>query len=281
MKKIGIVGLGIMGSGMADNFLKNGYTVYVWNRHQEKSAQFTEKGAVACGSPKEVAENTDVVFEVTANDESSKKVWTSQDGILAGASENSVLIASATLSIKWVDELAGLCEDKGITFFDMPLTGGRVGAETGNLRMLVGGAETKLEVLKPMLEAIASKVFYFGPHGHGMRYKVLLNTLQAIHIAGFGEVMKIAEANGMDLDKVSTAFTDRPGGEVTAVASKTYHNQPDPITFSVDWMTKDLSYAKEFADSLDTPLLDEVLEKYRKAIDSGKGNTDWTNINEE
>jgi 3-hydroxyisobutyrate dehydrogenase-like beta-hydroxyacid dehydrogenase len=280
MKKIGVVGLGIMGSGMAENFLKNSYDLYVWNRHPEKAEKLVENGATLCKTPKEVAEKVEMVFEITANDETSKAVWTSDDGILAGASKDCVLIASATLSAKWTDQLAELCNSKGLTFFDMPLTGGRVGAETGNLKLLVGGNEAKLKELKPTLDAIADKVFYFGPNGHGTRYKLLLNMLQAIHIVGFGEAMKIAEASGMDVDKVGTAFMDRPGGEVTAAAKASYHHQPDPLTFSIEWITKDLGYAKQFADSLDTPLLDDVLAKYRAALGAGKAQTDWTNINE-
>lgn len=270
-----------MGSGMADNFIKNGYTVYVWNRNSEKTQRFAEKGAIACGSPKEVAEKADIVFEVTANDESSKEVWISEDSILFGASEDCVLVASSTLSAAWVDELARLCEQKGLTFFDMALTGGRIAAESGNLTLLCGGDETKLEDLKTTLEAIAGKVFYFGPAGHGMRYKLILNLLQAIHMVGFGEAIRIAETNGMDIDRVANALADRPGGAITEISKNSYHSQPDPITFSVEWITKDLTYAKQFADSLDTPLLDDVLEKYKQALDSGKGQTDWTNINED
>lgn len=281
MKKIGVVGLGIMGSGMAENFLKNGYELYVWNRHREKADKLVKSGAKLCKTPREVAEKTEMVFEVTANDETSKQIWTGDDGILSGASEDTVLVASSTLSAKWTDELAKLCVQKGFTFFDMPLTGGRIGAETGNLKLLVGGNEAILEELKPTLGAIAADVFYFGPNGHGMRYKLLLNMLQAIHIVGFGEAMKIAEASGMDIDKVSSAFTDRPGGEVTAVAKASYHNQPDPITFSIEWLTKDLDYTKKFAASLDTPLLDDVLTEYHTAMDAGKAQTDWTNINED
>jgi 3-hydroxyisobutyrate dehydrogenase-like beta-hydroxyacid dehydrogenase len=280
MKKIGVVGLGLMGSGMAKNFLKNGYELFVWNRHAEKAKKLVQKGAVLCKTPKEVAEKAEMVFEVTANDETSKHMWTANDGILAGASKDSILVASATLSAKWTDELTKLCGQKGLTFFDMPLTGGRVAAESGNLTMLVGGNEAKLKELESTLGAIAAKVFYIGPNGHGTRYKLLLNTLQAIHLVGFGEVIKIAEASGMDIGRVGAALVDRPGGAVTALAKDSYHHQPDPLTFSVEWITKDLDYAKQFADSLDAPLLDDVLAKYHAAIDAGKAQTDWTNVNE-
>src|SRR5665811_699569 len=103
MKKIGVVGLGIMGSGIAENFLKNGYELYAWNRHPEKVDKLVKNGANLCKTPKEVAQSAEMVFEVTANDESSKQIWTADDGILAGASKDIVLVASSTLSAGWTD----------------------------------------------------------------------------------------------------------------------------------------------------------------------------------
>jgi 3-hydroxyisobutyrate dehydrogenase-like beta-hydroxyacid dehydrogenase len=281
MKKIGVIGLGIMGHGMADNFLKNGYELYVWNRSPEKAKDLVKDGAVLCKSPKEVAEKADMVFDVTANDKSSKRTWTARDGILAGATKDSILISCATLSTAWFDELAKLCKQKDITFFDMPMTGSRIGAETGRLTLLVGGDKAKLEKLKPTLKAISEKVVYFGPTGQGLRYKLLLNMLQAIHIIGYAEVLKIAQASGMDIDKVADALAIRPGGVPTGEAKDGFHKQPDPIGFSVEWIVKDLDYAKKFANTLDTPMLDDVLSRYHDLLDSGKAQTDWTNVYEE
>lgn len=280
MKKVGIVGLGIMGSGMADNFLEHGYEVYVWNRHKDKARPLADKGAIVCDTPRDVASSAEMVFEVTADDSSSKKVWNGDDGILSGASPGTVLVASATLSIPWVDKLAKQCDKKGFTFFDMALTGSRIAAESGELVLLVGGDEQKLGELWPTLEAIAQKTIYLGAAGQGMRFKLLLNVLQAIHIVGFGEVMRIAEEAGMDIDKVADALADRPGGTSTAIARGGYHNQPDQVSFSVGLVTKDLGYAKKFAGPEDTPLLDDVLEKFRRSVQDGKSGADWTSINE-
>ena len=278
--KIGIVGLGIMSRGMAQNFLKHDYEVFVWNRTKSVAEEIGAEGAVVCSSPAEVCGKAELVFEVTANDESSQAVWQGDDGILSAADKSKVLVASATLSVDWIDQLAKLCEKKELTFFDMPLTGGRVGAESGNLTMLVGGDESKLDELRPTLDAIAGKVFHFGPAGQGTRYKLLLNTLQAIHLVGYGEVIKIAEASGMDIEKVGAALADRPGGVMTEIARSSYHNQPDPITFSVEWITKDLGYAREFAGDSDAPLLDGVLAKFQSILDKGQADKDWTNVNE-
>lgn len=276
MQKIGIVGLGIMGRGMADNFLKKGHVVYVWNRTKQVADDLLAKGAVLCSTPAELAQKADIVFEVTANDESSQAVWLGEQGILAGAHANSVLIASATLSVKWTDELIRHCTDKQRTFLDMALTGGRVGAETGALTLLCGGDEVKLEQLRPTLAAIATKVVHFGVAGQGMRYKLILNFLQATHIVALGQALQLAKAHAMDVQKVGDALAERPGGVITGIAWQGYQTEPNPTTFSIEWITKDLSYAKQLAADLDIALLDDVLAEYQKAMTKGHAKKDWT-----
>lgn len=277
--KIGIVGLGIMGSGMARNFLKAKHQVFVWNRTVAVAEKMKTSGAVVCLTPSEVAKSAEIVFEVTANSESSKSVWLGKEGILSGASQKSILVASATLSVQWVDELALKCKELGFSFMDVAMTGGRIGAETGSLTLLCGGKEETLHHIKPALEAVAKKVLHFGPEGQGMRYKLILNFLQAVHIIGFGQAMQIAKDQQMDLQKVAEALTDRPGGVVTEIAQKAYFKEPDPVTFSIEWLTKDLTYAKDLASKLDVKLLDDVLLEYKKAVEDGFGGKDWASVN--
>ncbi len=277
--KIGIVGLGIMGRGMAANFLKNGFPVYVWNRTEKTADELVTQGAIFMANPKDVVSHADVVFEVTANDESSRSVWSLPDGILAGADSSKILIVSATLSIQWIDELITLCLKKGLKFCDIPLTGGRIGALTGSLTLLCGGEPKIIKKLQPVFDAIAKKVYYFGPIGRGMRYKLILNFLQALHIVGFGVAMKMAKAHHMDLEKVAEALVDRPGGVITKIARDRYFNDSEPITFSIEWIVKDLTYAKQYAAELDTPLLDEVLKIYNNALSHGNGHKDWASVN--
>lgn len=279
MKKIGIVGTGIMSSGMTTHFLKAGHEVFIWNRTTSKTQDLQDLGAKLLDTPKSVAEQSDIVFEVTANDESSQSVWQGDDGILAGADESKTLITSATLTAEWTDTLSTLCSEKNITFFDMPLTGGRPAAESGNLTLLVGGDEAKLEELKPTLAAISAKIFYFGKAGSGMRYKLILNVLQATHIVAFGESMKLAQSQGLDIQQVSHALVDRPGGVLTTIAATAYPLNDIPLTFSVDWITKDLEYARQMGSDLKLPLLDDVLMAYQALQDAGFGDKDWAYIN--
>lgn len=277
-RNIAVIGTGIMGSGIAANFLKEGHQVTIWNRTPEKTAGLQKLGATLASNPREATMAADIIFEVTANDESSQAVWHGVDGILAGASQDNVLIASATLTVNWIETLAAECATSGFTFFDMPLTGGRVAAENGILTLLVGGDESKLEDLRAELAAISSKLFYFGKAGSGMKYKLVLNDLQATHMVAFGEAMKLAKASGLDPAKVGLALCDRPGGIITQIAWDSYQKDKIPFTFSVNGIAKDLGYAKQLADGARTPILDDVLETYRKAQSDGHGAEDFASI---
>lgn len=278
MKKIAVVGTGIMGAGIASNYLKNGYQVFVWNRSRDRVTPLVAQGAVLVATPKEAAQKADIVFEVTATDESSRAVWLGDEGIWAGARSEQMLVTSGTFSVQWVDELAGLCAQKHLTYFDIPLTGGRPAAENGKLIMLAGGDEKKFEELLPDLKCISAKVTRFGDVGAGARFKLVLNMLQAIHIEGFSEALKLAGQAGMDMKKVGDALAEYPGGVVTARAWQLHQTPPDPITFSVQWINKDLRYAKDLAVSLSLPLLDDALAKYDEAMEKGMQDSDWTSI---
>lgn len=279
MKKIGVVGLGIMGSGIANNFLKNGYPLFVWNRTKSVVEKFSSKGATLCKSPADVVCQADIIFEVTANDQSSKIVWLGKDGILDGANKDKYLIACATLSITWTDELIKKCKKLAFKFMDMAMTGGRNGAESGNLTLLCGAKKQNVDAVRPVLSAIAKKIYHFGPEGQGMRYKLILNFLQAVHIIGYGQAMKIAKANKMNLKKVGEALSDRPGGTITYLAFRDFFKEPNPINFSVEWITKDLIYAKKMTKNLDVSLLDEVILQYKRAVKKGLSQKDWTSVN--
>lgn len=279
MKTVAVIGLGIMGRGIAKNFLKNGYRVLVWNRTFEKSKELVGMGAILAKSVAEAVKESDYVFEVTANDESSKDVWTGDCGILSSASPRQCLITCATLSVKWTDELARLCKNQGFKFLDMPMTGGRAGAESGQLILLTGGDETILTEISKDLEAISKEVKYFGEAGSGMRFKLILNALQAIHIIGLGEMLKIAKTVGLNQKAVGDALAERPGGISTQIAWDGYQEEPSSINFSIEWIAKDLGYARKMSDNIKSPLLDEARMTYLEAIEKGFGQIDWTQIN--
>jgi len=276
MARLAVVGTGVIGGGMAVNLLRNGHQVAVWNRTAENAANVVDAGATLAATPAEAARGADVVFEATADDASSRSVWFGDDGILTGSAETATLVTSATLSPVWVAELAEACRSAGRPFLDMPVTGGRAGAESGALVMLAGGEEATLASIAGVLEAISTTVRHFGPVGSGTQFKLVLNALQAAHLVAFGEAMAMARSAGLDLDEVGEALVDRLGGPVTTMAWAATREPPQRANFALAWALKDLRYASAMAGELPTPILDVAVARLADAESKGFGDRDWT-----
>jgi 3-hydroxyisobutyrate dehydrogenase-like beta-hydroxyacid dehydrogenase len=264
---------------MAVNLLRHGHSVAVWNRTPEHAADAVAAGARLAPTPADAAIDASVVFEATADDESSRSVWLGDDGIVAGSSAGSTLIASATLSPAWVAELAEVCAAAGRAFLDIPVTGGRAGAESGALVLLAGGDRERLDAVADVLDAVSSTVRHFGPVGSGTRFKLVLNALQAIHIVGFGEAMSMARAVGLDPDEVGDALVERLGGPVTTMARAADRELPPRANFALAWAHKDLRYAEAMAADVESPMLDAALARLAEADAAGYGDRDWTVVN--
>ena len=279
MAHVAVVGTGVIGAGMAVNLLRQGHAVSVWNRTAEHAAEVVSAGATLATTPGAAAHGADVVFEATADDTTSRSVWLGEDGILAGSTAGSTLITSATLSPAWVAELADACRGADRTFLDMPVTGGRAGAEGGALIMLVGGEASDLAAVAGVLEAISTTVRHFGPVGSGTKFKLVLNALQAAHLVAFGEAMTLARSVGLDPDDVGPALVERLGGPVTTMAWAADQHLPERANFALVWALKDLRYASAMAGDLHTPMLDAAVERLAGAAAKGWGERDWTVAN--
>jgi 3-hydroxyisobutyrate dehydrogenase-like beta-hydroxyacid dehydrogenase len=284
--RIAVLGLGIMGNGIARNFLEKGYEVTVWNRSPKKCEALIPLGAKVAATPIEACENSDLIFDVTANDETSTELFCDPDqGLFSVGRKDQVFISCVTLSLACVKNIAEQAAKSGLVFFDMPMTGSRKGAETGTLTLFVGGDESRFINIERDLKAIASDIRYFGPSGSGMKIKLVLNAIQATHVFVFGESMKRALSIGLNEQKTGEYLIEKPGGPITSLAWDFYQNPPEQTQFSVKWMLKDLKYAKEsFNDfekscGLSANYLDVSIAILQKAFDAGLGDQDWTMAN--
>jgi 3-hydroxyisobutyrate dehydrogenase len=283
MRKIGIIGAGIMAAGMTENFLKHGYEVFVWNRTAKNLDRLIEAGAQRCECPRDVTDKADIVIECVTDDAASRGVWLEDDGILAGAAEDKTLIASSSLSLDWTDELAKLCAEKNYKFMDMPLTGSRAGAENGNLRLLIGADKEVLESVRLELEAIAEKIYHFGPVGSGMRFKLVLNSLIGIHMNAAGQALNLAQKAGIDPTSFGQAIIDGGMGPASPASKLVFDSSSWPeghVNFAVELLEKDLRYAKEMAAryEFDFDLLNDTQADYERVKSSGFGESDVTSI---
>lgn len=273
MKQIGIVGGGIMAAGMAQNYLAEGYTVYVWNRTKEHVQAMLESGVLWCNSPKEVTQSADIIIECVSDDSASRHVWTDDTtGILDGADDSKVLIASSSLSLKWIDELGDICRHRGLSMLDMPITGSRSGAEGGTLRLLVGGDKEVLESIRDDLEVISEKMFYFGSSGSGMRFKLMLNSLIGIQTNAAVQAALLAKKAGIDPAAFRAAMIDGGMGAAsptTANALKYVESPGDTLNFAIKWLEKDLRYASDMANQYHTEfeLLEVTRQDFTRALE--------------
>jgi len=282
MKKIGIIGAGIMARGMAQNFLKNGYEVHIWNRTKENAGTELSNGAIWEETPKVLTQAADIIIECVSDDDASRSVWLGDEGILAGASSEKVLITSATLTLDWVQELTELCEQKQYKFLDMPLTGSRAGAEGGTLKLLVGGKESVLNSIREELAAIADKIYYFGPNVSGMRFKLVLNSLIAIHANAAAQAIGLAEKAGLDISQVRDVLFDAAMGPASPTTNAVFKlmDQPNQLNWAIKWVEKDLRYARQMAQQYDVDfdLLNDTQADFAKAKAANLGDRDLTQI---
>jgi 3-hydroxyisobutyrate dehydrogenase-like beta-hydroxyacid dehydrogenase len=283
MKKIGIVGGGIMAAGMVENFIKTGYEVILWNRTRASIERLIKLGALWAESPRLVAEQTDIIIECVSDDTASRSVWLGTHGILEGARKSAVLIASSSLSLDWIHELSVLCKKQQLAFLDMPLTGSRAGAEGGSLRLLVGGDESVLESIRSELAAISSHIFYFGPSGSGMKFKLLLNSLIAIHTNAAAQSYILAEKLGLSISSVKTALFDGAMGPSSPSTKGVFENANKPaeeVNFALQWLEKDLKYAQKMTQGagFTFDLLDDTLLDFSRANAAGLGTQDQVKI---
>jgi 3-hydroxyisobutyrate dehydrogenase len=160
--RVAILGLGIMGSGMAGRVLSAGFPLVVFNRNRDKAGPLAAKGATVANSAKEAASHADIVISVVADDTASREIWLGENGALAGATPGSVLIESSTLTVGWVQLLAQSAALKKCEFLDAPVTGSKPHAANGELFFLVGGPAAALEKAKEVLAVMSRGLMHLG-----------------------------------------------------------------------------------------------------------------------
>jgi len=279
--RVAILGLGIMGGGMANRLLSNGFTVAVYNRNPEKAAALSSAGALAAGTPREAASRADVVIGMVADDIASRNVWLGDNGALAGAARGSVLIESSTLTVAWVKELAAAAMQRGCEFLDAPVTGTKPHASSGELLFMVGGSDSALTAARPVLSVLGREVIHLGPTGSGALMKLINNFMCGVQAASFAEAVAMINAGGLDQERAISILTNgAPGsGIVKRAAARIAANDYTPH-FLLRLMAKDLGYAIDQAShqKLSLQTASSALAVFKQAIAQGYGDEDFSAV---
>lgn len=275
MTKITVLGLGAMGSRMARNFLKAGYTVTLYNRSPERAVALRAEGAVLAPTPRAAAEGADVIISMVRDDEASRAIWLSADtGAIHGLGTGTVAIESSTLTPGWVSELAGKLRATGAAFVEAPVLGTRPQAEAAQLIYLVGGAAADLARVEEVLKATSSVIHHVGGIGSGAAMKLAVNTLYGVQVAIWAEMLALLDTQGITparaVEVLNTLPTTSPAlqGAGKLMAAQNYA----PL-FPIELVEKDFGYALATARTLGvaTPTLATVHAIYADAKARGYG----------
>ena len=273
-EKIGFIGLGIMGQGMAHNLLKAGFDVTVWNRTTSKADALVDAGAKVGSSPADVAANTDIILVCVSDTPDVEAVILGEDGVIFGAKAGSLVIDHSTISPVATKTIAAKLAEKGVHMLDAPISGGSEGAANGTLSIMVGGDAEQFARATPALEAMGKTITHVGETGAGQTVKLVNQILVVVTMMGVSEALLFAQAGGLDLEKTLTAVS---GG---AAGSWSLSNRGPQMVerdwrpgFTIDLQQKDLRLVLEAADQFGVPTLgtSTVFQLYRTLQQQGLG----------
>ena len=242
--RVALIGLGIMGSGMAQRLLGAGFQLSVYNRNRERAAPLAAAGAYAAQSPREAASRADVVVSMVADDVASRGVWLGEQGALAGAARGSLLIESSTLTVGWIEELAREAAARGCDFLDAPVTGSKSHAAAGELCFIVGGSAAALERARPILTPMSRAIVHVGGTGRGALLKLINNFMCGVQAVALAEAMALIEKSGLDRDKAVEVLTaGAPGSPLVKTVSGRMTARDYTPNFLLQHLAKDVGYA--------------------------------------
>ena len=206
IKKIGFIGLGIMGNPMATNLMGASYQVTGYDIDQDAVNAMVEKGAGQASSPKEAAESADAIITMVPDDQIVEEVVTGKDGALEGMSKGAILVDMSTISPSTAMRVAEKLEENGMEMLDAPVSGGDVGAMEGTLSIMVGGKQEIFERMLPVLQKMGKNVNHVGDHGAGQVAKAANQIIVALTIEAVAEALIFAKKSGVDPKRVRDAL---------------------------------------------------------------------------
>lgn len=277
MKKIGFVGLGIMGRPMAKNLIDAGYELVVSDLNEDAVTELKEYGAASADTPKAVAEQSDVIITMLPNSPHVKTVALGENGIIEGVSEGNVFIDMSSISPLMSQEVGEALLEKGVESLDAPVSGGQEGAEAGTVAFMVGGKEEVFEAHKEILEIMGGSVTLVGNLGAGQTTKLVNQVIVGINIAAVAEGLSLGKKAGVDPENIFNAIRGGLAGSqcMEDKAPRMLEGNYDP-GFKMKLHVKDLTNAFETSRDLHNymPLAAQVMEMMQKLMADGHTEVD-------
>ena len=275
---IGFIGFGIMGSRMAAHLQARGYQLIVFNRTRHKAEPVLRRGGAWVNAPADVGRKADVLFTMLANPEAVEAVALGTDGFLRTLRPGSIWVNCSTVNPSFARRMADEARANGVRYLDAPVSGSKDAAAGAQLMFMVGGDAADLEVCRPLLSTMGSRIVHVGDHGLGSALKMVNNLLGAVAMAAFAEGAALGLALGVPRQ---TLFDTLFGGPMVApvVSGKRAKIERGDYEadFSMRWMQKDLHLAALTAYEGDVamPVVNVTKEIYRLAMQEGYADQDY------
>lgn len=249
-KTIAFLGLGVMGGPMAAHLARVGHTVTGWNRSAERGQAWLDRFSAEgldlrlATSMAEAVAGAEVVLSCLGNDDDVRSVLLDEGGALGLMASRALLVDHTTISPDMARQIAAAADKRGVLAVDAPVSGGQAGAENGKLSVMCGGTEAAVAAALPVMQAYAARVVHIGPAGAGQGAKAVNQVCIAGTLAGLSEGLRLAQASGLDTDRVFEAIG---GGAAQSWQMDnrwpTMARDEFDFGFAIDWMRKDLAIA--------------------------------------
>src|SRR6267143_4114016 len=281
--KIGFIGLGIMGSRMAANLQKQGYSLVVFNRTRAKAEPLLGPCGTFADSPAKVAEQVDVLFTMLAHPDAVEQAALRVNGFLNHLKPNALWVDCSSVNPSFSKKMAAAAAARQVRFVDAPVTGSAAVAADGKLVFWVGAEPADLETIRPLLLCMGSKIVHTGGHGSGTSMKMVINLLLGNAMAAFAEAMALGEGLGLSSKLLFDSLLGTPAvAPFLAVKREKIENRNYEAEFPLRWMQKDMHLAtvSAYETGVAMPLTNVTKEMYRLAMREGHAAEDFSAIYE-
>ncbi len=265
-ERVGFIGLGIMGRGMAANLLKAGFDLVVWNRTAARADELVAAGASLAASPAELAASCGVIFSCVSDTPDVQAVLLGEQGVIEGVKSGALVVDMSTISPQGARDLAVALGKRGVHFLDAPVSGGSEGAAKGTLSIMVGGDADQVERATPYFQAMGKTITHVGAVGDGQTVKLVNQILVVGGMLAISEALIFAQASGVNLEQTLKAVSGGAAGSWALTNRAPQMTQRDwRPGFTIDLQQKDLRLVLEAADQVGAPMLAtaQIYQLYR------------------
>lgn len=261
-KKIGFIGLGVMGKSMAGHLMNAGHELYVYSRTKAKCGDIIEKGAHWCDTPKAVAENTDIVFTIVGFPKDVEEVYLGENGLIEGTREGMIFCDMTTTKPSLDIQIGKELEKKGASMCDAPVSGGDSGARNATLSIMAGADKATFDALLPYFNIMGKSITHMGELGAGQHTKMANQIVIAGTMCGVSEALVYGARAGLDTEKMVQTISKGAAGCWTLdnLAPRVLRDDLAP-GFMVDHFIKDMGIALEEAEKMELVLPSLALTK--------------------